>query len=124
MIYAIAVLKFKYIHRSWQVLGFFLRYYRQFLWRRNYFRIQNVATKNVKKAKLLPGLFHSLFSLSVVEIIIFLCLIFLQFKNSEFTNSSGTCNLKRFLLQHTNFISWLDFSFSYSVKPNMKTKHL
>lgn len=44
---------------------------------------------------------------------------FLRFKNSEFINSPCTCNLKRFLLQHTNLLSLLDLSFFYSVMPNI-----
>ena len=76
---------------------------------KRYDRDRNVT----EKANLLPGLsVHHLFSRGSVDEIIL--------KNSEFINLPGTCSLKRFLLQPTNFISWLDFSFCYSVKPNIE----
>ena len=82
------------------------------------FGFTTLAIKNVKKANLVGfsspclrsgfrGWNH--FSVSY----------FLRLKYSKFINLPGMCNLKRFLPQHTNFISWLFFQFCYSVKPNI-----
>lgn len=123
----IAVLKFKYIHRSWLALD------RKSTWqsppefRTAKIKIVSMAKKLFSGTKRCDGecqksepiVYLILSSRGVSWMKSFFVSYFLRFKNSEFINSPCTCNLKRFLLQHTNLLSLLDFSFFYSVMLNI-----